>query len=540
MRSSATPPAALLVTLQEHRHAREAWAVATVLVVEVLGDAGDTPAGVFAGVEVDAVGDRLGLAAPGERLELRGRWERSKWGVQLKVADQVSRGIQEAGDAARWLERLDGVGPKLARALHQHFGDRLPAILAGTEEADLTDVHGIGEETAAHIVASYAELAISGDLESLRYLDEIKATRWEASKIVQWCAKRRRRPVEVLQGAPFDIMGVKGLGFKKVDRLARAAGCAATAPARIEAATVHQLDEITKRGSTMARLSGGRGGGLVAEVLDLLGLGERQLVRDAVQRLATGGRVIVAKGDDGKTWVHPAPLLKAERLIHRAATGKPLGGPKPTKNILSPAGLSRGSPGALPNQAAVECRPPAVGGDGGATANGSECQGGELLADNGAIPTSGELPPSVGSVVPPAAAAARSDLTRTDLPRLAVCRPPTQAEREAFIRDEPAFVAPMAVDSPPAGSELELRTWLDERAAALREGREPPAPPRHYPEPEPKRRQREPFSWQREANRMGHPEAAAVDKPTPPDPYEQVVAGLVADDPYAGDPASWE
>lgn len=373
------PVTAILATLQDHKHTRESWAVATVLVVELLH--GETPFEIGPGVEVGAVGDRLGLAAAGERLELRGSWDRSKFGLQLRVTEQVSKGIQEAGDACRWLERLDGVGPKLARALERHFGDRLPAILAGQEEADLTAVHGIGEDTAQHIRDSFAELAISGDLESIQFLDRIGATRWESSKILQWCAAKHRRPIEVLQEAPFDLMGVKGLGFKKVDRLARAAGCSPTAPARLEAATAFQLDEIVQRGSTMAPFAGGRGGGLVGEVVQLLGLDDKDLARDAVRRLAARGEVVIATDDANRTWVHPAALLRAERVIYRASKGK---------TAAPSAGTSGGSPGALPDQASVPCR-----GRGSSVlraANGGECQGGGPPAEGGGPPPAAPTP----------------------------------------------------------------------------------------------------------------------------------------------------
>jgi len=151
-------PIKLVATLKDHRHVRESWAVGTVLVVEVLaGDPPDRLGHFGAGEELAVVGDRLGLAAVGERLELHGDWERSKFGVQLKVSEQISRGIREPADACRWLERLDGVGPKTARALARHFGDHLPAILAGEEEADLTEVRGIGDDTARHIFDSFAE-----------------------------------------------------------------------------------------------------------------------------------------------------------------------------------------------------------------------------------------------------------------------------------------------------------------------------------------------------------------------------------------------
>lgn len=355
--------AKLTATVQEHRTTRESWGVARVLVVEVLE--GQAPAGVSAGCEVAAVGDRMGLAAPGERLELAGNWERTKWGLQLRVVEQVSLGLHGAKDAARWLERLDGVGPVLARELRKRFGEDLPAILSGELEGDLTEVRGISDEKARHIRDSFAELAIAGDLESLQYLDGIKASRWEATQILTWCAKRRQKPREVLEGEPFELMAIRGLGFKRVDRLARNAGCHPEAPARLEAATLHVLDELVQQGSTMAALFAGRGGGLAGATLELLGLEDKQHVAGACRRLAAAGRVVLVQDERDRTQVHPADLLQAERAIYRAARGKG------TKRL---AAHTAGSPGALRNQAAVPCPPQGAALSG---ANGSKCQGGE-------------------------------------------------------------------------------------------------------------------------------------------------------------------
>lgn len=323
--------ATIVATLQDHRHVRGTWAVATLELAE-LEPQGAAPPGVVPGAEVDAVGDRLGLAAAGERLELAGRWDQTRYGTQFRVEEQRSLGLRHPRDARRWLERLDGVGPKLANALWEQFGERLPAILSGDEDQDLTQVPGVGEEVARHIRESFLELKIGGDLESIQYLDSIGATRWEASQILAWCAKRRRKPQEVLEGRPYDLMEVKGLGFKRVDRLARAAGCPALAPARVEAAALHCLGEIVQQGSTMVRLASGRAH-LAKLVGELLATDDQELVQAGIERLAARGRVVLTwRGP--VCWVQPAELLRAERAIYRAATGA-----RPRANQTSSLGV---------------------------------------------------------------------------------------------------------------------------------------------------------------------------------------------------------
>lgn len=371
-----------VVIVQEHGPTKESWGIATVELVEVL--LGEAPRGIWKGTEFKAVGDRLGLSSPGERLELRGRFESSKWGLQLKVSEQRSLGIQAPRDACRWLERLSAVGPKRARALYQQFGDDLPQILSGEIEADLTVVSGINDDVERHIRESFAELAISGDLESLRYLDSLQVTRWEAGKIVSFAAKQLLKPRELLEERPYDLMQVKGLGFLKVDKIALAAGCQALAPARLEAAALFQLEEITSEGSTMVPLVASRGGGLVGAVCELLSVSERDLVHAAIQRLAARGLVVIAADEEGKRWVHPSALLKAERLIYRAACGL-----APRRERLTgkttPGETERGLPGGLPAQASVKGRRP-----------------GRPLATAG---TSREEAPAAGRTPPPAPSA---------------------------------------------------------------------------------------------------------------------------------------
>lgn len=310
----------LHVTLQDHGPTRESWGVATVLVREAHGE---LPQGFHAGVELKAVGDLIGMASAGERLQLRGRFESSNYGQQFRVVEQGSEGMKEPKEACRWLERLDGVGPKIASLMAERFGEQLLEVLSGETEADLTTIRGISEEKALHIRTSFQEIAMSGDLETVRYLDSIKASRYEANKIIAWCKKKRLAPIEVLEGSPFDLMDVKGLGWSRVDTLARRAGCPPAAPARIEAASLVALEGIVQQGSTMAPLYASRGGGLVGEAAGMLGL-ERDLIEAAVRRLSARGDVVLANDERGRTWVHPTPLLKAERAIYRAAKGSAL------------------------------------------------------------------------------------------------------------------------------------------------------------------------------------------------------------------------
>lgn len=338
----ASFPITLRATLQDHRAVRESWAAATVLIHDLEGtaDLSAVPPQARPGAEISAVGGRLGLAQPGQRLRLGGTFESTRYGLQLRVQQQISEGLTSPRDASRWLQRLDGVGPKLARALHERFGEQLVAVLSGEIEADLTQIHGISPRVDQHIRESYLELELSGDLETIRYLEEIGASRYESSKILEFAKKKRKKPKELLETEPYELTKVRGLGFVRVDRLARKAGCSPLAPARIEAAIMHTVNEIVHRGSTMAPLSGTRDNNLSAEATELLCLDGRDEVFRGVHRLAAKGDLILAEAEDGKTWVHPSWLLKAERRIYRAARGQV------RRELRSPAKPREGEVGA--------------------------------------------------------------------------------------------------------------------------------------------------------------------------------------------------
>lgn len=297
-------------TLEGHNATREAWATGELSVDEVEG--GD--AALVAGSLVTIVGDRLGLAEPGERLELEGELEKTeRWGYQFRIERQTSLGIRNAGEAARFLERLDGVGPKLAKAIGAALGEDLVAVLSGELERDLTDIDGVGVERARLILESFQRIGQSGDLEELQFLDGLGATRWMTGQVLKFAKRKKTTPRELLASAPYDLLEVKGLGWNKVDHLARVTGTPAEAPARLEAGSMVVLDEEVDRGSTMIRL-----GHLMRKSVEALGV-EGGPIHDAIQRCAASGRVILSR--EGETvWVHPKALYRAERLIYKAAT----------------------------------------------------------------------------------------------------------------------------------------------------------------------------------------------------------------------------
>lgn len=314
-------PVEVVATLLEHRRTKpdSSWAVANVELAEIV--AGAEHVGRRApGAKFSAVGARMGLAAAGETLRLRGAFESTQYGEQFRVDEQSSVGITSGAQASRWLERLDGVGPKRAGRLHDHFGDRIVAVLEAELEPGvpdpLTEVDGISPAVARTIRESWGELGASGSVEDLRYLDGLGCTRYQVNSIMDFCRKRRTSPKELLTTEPYALTGARGFGFKRTDEVALAAGTSRLAPARVDAAVLFQAGECCD-GDTMVRF-----GQLASQAAELVGV-ETQLVVEAIARLTAQGRLTQTRDEkpDGRTvrWVHPPDLVAAERSIFQLA-----------------------------------------------------------------------------------------------------------------------------------------------------------------------------------------------------------------------------
>jgi hypothetical protein len=207
------------------------------------------------------------------------------------------------------------VGPKLAARLAAHFGERVVQVLAqepGPGEADpLLEVEGIGPTAARTIRESWGELGASGSIEDLRYLDGLGLTRFESNSVLDFARKRKLTPKELLEREPYSLTQAKGFGFVRTDTVARKAGCHPHAPARIDAATVHQTAELCD-GDTMVLL-----GQLVAMTAKMCGV-ESSHVLDAVGRLTGRGDLVMTRDEaKGTRWVHPPELVAAERSVYR-------------------------------------------------------------------------------------------------------------------------------------------------------------------------------------------------------------------------------
>ncbi|HYG66347.1 MAG TPA: helix-hairpin-helix domain-containing protein, partial [Anaeromyxobacteraceae bacterium] len=288
---------------------RENWAVGRLELTE--------PAPAIerrAGAVLTVRGGRLGLAEVGEGLRLTGRLELTRFGEQFEIEGQESLGVQSNAQAHRWLERLDGVGPVIARRIYERYGEGVLELLKvpppDGHPDPLCEVEGLGPTAAQTIRESWGRLGASGNPEDLRYLDGLGLTRYEVNSVIAYAKTRAITPRDLLATDPYSITDVKGFGWKKTDIIARKAGAAANAPTRLDTAAIYATGELCD-GDTLVQL-----GRLVAETAKLTGCDEG-LCLDGIARMARADRLVITQDDRGTRWVHPPELVMAERAIWR-------------------------------------------------------------------------------------------------------------------------------------------------------------------------------------------------------------------------------
>lgn len=301
--------ATVVGTLVEHKAVRDSWAVGRLELTEPAPDLQRR-----AGAVLTVRGGRLGLAEVGEGLRLTGRVEITRFGEQFEIEQQESLGVQSNAQAHRWLERLDGVGPVLARRIYDRFGEGVLELLKAPPPDGwpdpLCEVEGLGPTAAQTIRESWGRLGASGNPEDLRYLDGLGLTRFETNNVIAYAKVRGVAPRDLLGTDPYSLTDVKGFGWKRTDVVARKAGAAANAPARLDTAAIYATGELCD-GDTLVQL-----GRLVAETAKLTGCDEG-LCLDAIARMARADRLVITQDDRGTRWVHPPELVMAERAIWR-------------------------------------------------------------------------------------------------------------------------------------------------------------------------------------------------------------------------------
>lgn len=207
---------ALRVVVERTKHSRGDWSAVQVhLDPESAADYAALGLPVVADYPFTASGTLA--VRPGDLVELHGTFEmHAKWGPQFKVAvaqPVVSGSLQSL---AAFLESLPQIGRVRAEAIIAHFKTRR-AVLAALEGGDaLCAVAGLNAERAADIHAAYATegAALRNTHEWLAGL--LLGEALTAAVLKRWRAGARA----ILEGNPYKLMGLAGVGFRRADEIA--------------------------------------------------------------------------------------------------------------------------------------------------------------------------------------------------------------------------------------------------------------------------------------------------------------------------------
>src|SRR4051794_22046808 len=233
---------------------------------------------------------------PGEAIVAHGWWRNdAKHGWQFTVADYRVTLPATLQGMKKYLGSglVKGIGPVNAGRIVDTFGEATFAVI-DTDPQRLTEIPGIGPVRARRIAATWAEQ---------QHIREVMAALQgygiSTSLAVRIYKKFGDDSGRVIVQEPYRLAReVWGIGFKTADKIARAVGLAADAPARLQAGVLHVLGAASDEGHTLLPA------GQLTEQASALLDAEAVPVEEAVAVLLQTGEVVAAHRDD-----EPARLL---------------------------------------------------------------------------------------------------------------------------------------------------------------------------------------------------------------------------------------
>ncbi|HOZ49060.1 MAG TPA: AAA family ATPase [Candidatus Hydrogenedentes bacterium] len=187
------------------------------------------------------------FATEGDHVSLAGTWEKhSKYGRQFKVDHVAIEMPQDAEGLAQYLANhpeIKGIGQAKARAIAERFGgdfdralEEQPEALAEAAHVPLTTIETLREHWRKTRNVNAA----------LTWLSAYGLTYHQVSTLVE---KLGNNVVAVLRDDPYLIIReVRGMGFKKVDQVARKLGTPKEHLPRVRAGVLHCVQEALDQG----------------------------------------------------------------------------------------------------------------------------------------------------------------------------------------------------------------------------------------------------------------------------------------------------
>lgn len=195
---------------------------------------------------------KLGKVELGDLLEVRGNFQHdAQWGWQF-IAQRSIPVVAGTDQALRaFLARFPNVGQKRAEQILQRLGSREAVIHALEKEPlRLTVVAGITEARAKEIGQAYRDLA--GLRESAMFLAGLELGEELTAQILDEYGADAKT---VLVEDPYQLMELRGVGFKRADDVARRLSVSKDDPRRLAAAVLFLMHEVEDQGHTYATIN---------------------------------------------------------------------------------------------------------------------------------------------------------------------------------------------------------------------------------------------------------------------------------------------
>ncbi|MFB4274302.1 MULTISPECIES: SF1B family DNA helicase RecD2 [unclassified Nonomuraea] len=255
-----------------------------------------------------ATGRALAGVQPGETLRLFGDWSRhARHGRRFAVTgcERVTPSSVRAIRIYLGSGLIRGIGPRLAYAIVDHFGEATLKVIDGEPER-LTEVVNIGPLRQAQIVEAWREQKSIAAL--MVTLQGLGVSPLLAAKIYQVFGQDAD---EVLATDPYRLIGrVRGIAFRIADRIALQSGVPERSPQRVKAALLDRLEAAGSRdGHCFVPVAT-----LVRETAELIEQ-DQDLVRPMVDALVADRRVVVEAAPDQPGQV-PGQTVAYAKHVH--------------------------------------------------------------------------------------------------------------------------------------------------------------------------------------------------------------------------------
>lgn len=195
------------------------------------------------GAQFTAVGSNLPESNAIE-VDFRGKWEKSKYGLQLHVDNYDEFLPQTAEGITAYLSSgmVKGIGPKTAELIVKRFGTRTFDILDNYPD-NLLEIKGITKKKLDVILLSYQSSHAMRDLAA--YLTPFHITPKKIQKIYE---NYGSQALNIVKKQPYTLCRINGFGFLTVDEIARANKCRLNDPMRIEGCIHYCMEQEGQEG----------------------------------------------------------------------------------------------------------------------------------------------------------------------------------------------------------------------------------------------------------------------------------------------------